>query len=183
MASSSPTIFTVTTTPPPQQKAANDGTLGAPRTFHNEAASWWDVSVGFPVTNVNQLSFSQSGTGGVLTPTQANVRTLVGLIDLYLIPKQRYQIAETGFSWIPSLIAGLPLSGQPLHKPLIALGWGPPLVQFYIGAVIIKQPTVPTGSTLTSNTCTGWCPQFTFGINFGVKAILNKVSPNKSSSQ
>jgi len=163
---------------PPATTAATttNGVLGASTTFHNEAAEWWDVSVGFPVTNVNQLSFNQSSTSGAFTPSQVDSKKLLGLLDLYLLPKQRYQIAESGFSWIPSLIVGLPFAGQPLHKPVAALGWGPPLVQFYIGAVVSEQPSLAAGAISTKSVCTGWCPQFTFGINFGVKAITSKLS-------
>lgn len=176
-------IFTITTTAPPQQKSANDGSLGAPQAFHNEAASWWDVSLGFPVTNVNQLSFSQSSTVGALTPAQTDKKKLVGLLNLYSLPVQQRQISANGFSWIPSVVIGLPLASQPLHKPLAALGWGPPLVQFYIGAVVVEQPSRPTGTPVIGNACYGWCPQFTFGINFGVKAALNKITSSKSTSK
>ncbi len=154
--------------------STTDGALDTPQTFHNEGPTWWDVSVGFPVTNVNEVSFDSSSGG--LTPKETDKRRLFGLINFFPFPQQRMQLATRNFSWIPSVMTGLPLAGQPLHKPLVALGWGPPLLQFYGGAIIAKQPTPPSGSTLTKSVCTGWCPQFSFGINFGVKAIKDKLT-------
>jgi hypothetical protein len=130
--------------------------------------------VGFPVTNVNQLSFDS--TANRVTPTTIDKRRLFGLLNLFLLSQQRQQLATSNFSWIPSVIVGLPLSGQPLHKPLLALGWGPPLLQFYGGAIIAKQPNPPAGAAVPSGTCTGWCPQFSFGITFGVKALKDKLT-------
>jgi hypothetical protein len=153
---------------------ATDGALDTPQTFHNEAPPWWDVSVGFPVTNVSELKFDSSANG--LTPTQIDKRRLFGLLNFFPLHQQRMQLAEHNFSWIPSLVVGLPLASQPLHKPVVGVGWGPPLLQFYVGSIIAKQPNAPSGSTLTKSACTGWCPQFTFGINFGVKALKDKLT-------
>lgn len=162
-------------------KVFQTGALDTPQTFHNENPSWWDISLGFPVTNVNQLTFNSTTSG--LVPTQTGTKNLLGLADLYPWRKQRYQIADQNYSLIPSFILGLPLAGQPLHKPLFALGWGPPLVQIFAGASIVKQPDVPAGSTATKSVCTGWCPEFSFGINFGVKALASKVSSSSGGGQ
>lgn len=170
----------ITFTSSGENSGSTAGKLGDPKTFHNEAASWWDVSIGLPVTNVNQLTFSQSGTNGALSPAQTDKKKLVGLLDLYLVPKQRYQIARNGFSWIPSFVVGLPLAGQPLQKPVAGLGWGTPVAQFYVGTTVIKQATPQAGSTVSGTPCTGWCPQFTFGVNFGVKAIASKLGGTNS---
>lgn len=153
---------------------STDGALDTPQTFHNEAAPWWDVSVGFPVTNVSELKFDSSANG--LTPSQIDKRRLFGLLNFFPFPQQRMQLAEHNFSWIPSIVTGLPLASQPLHKPLVGLGWGPPLLQIYAGSIIAKQTTPPSGTAVPKGTCTGWCPQFTFGINFGVKALKDKLT-------
>jgi hypothetical protein len=49
--------------------------------------------------------------------------------------------------------------------------------RLYIGAIIQKQPSLPQGATLAAGTqaCTGWCPQFAFGINLPAKALQAKL--------
>jgi hypothetical protein len=160
--------------PPPTPK---DGSLDAPVTFHNEAGPWLDINIGFPATNVNELSFDSTSTG--FAPKTVDKRRLFGLLNFYPFPQQRIQLAEKNFSWIPSLIAGLPLASQPLHKPVVAVGWGPPLLQFYIGSIIAKQDKPPVGTTSTKSVCTGWCPQFTFGVTFSVTALKDKLTQKK----
>ena len=149
---------------------SNDA-FSTPQTFHNEVASWWDVSVAFPVTSVNQLKFDSTANG--LVPSKIDKKSLYGLVNLYWLPAQRMDIAKNGFSWYPSIIAGIPMAGQPLHKPLFGMAWGPPLAQLYFGTAVVKQPVAPTGTS--SSACTGWCPQFSFGIDFGVKALAGKA--------
>ncbi|OLB34738.1 MAG: hypothetical protein AUH11_17175 [Acidobacteria bacterium 13_2_20CM_57_17] len=173
-----PSAMTLDDTPakkaPPTPK---DGSLDSPVTFHNEAGPWLDINIGFPATNVNELSFDSTSTG--FTPKTVDKRRLFGLLNFYPFPKQRIQLAERNFSWIPSLIAGLPLASQPLHKPVVAVGWGPPLLQVYIGSIIAKQDKAPAGTTLTKSVCTGWCPQFTFGVTFSVTALKDKLTQKK----
>ena len=163
--------------PQPSAPAPAPNTLDSPQTFHNETPSWWDVSVGFPVTAVNQLTFNGSSSG--LVPQQIDKRRLFGLLDLYWLPSQRMDIAKHGYSWVPSFIAGLPMASQPMHRPLFALGWGPPLIQIYAGAILAKQPTVTGNMPVVGKPCTGWCPQFSFGLNIGVKAAQDKLSTSK----
>jgi hypothetical protein len=158
----------------PGGAANSTDAFSAAQTFHDEAGSWWDVSVAFPVTSINQVSFNSSSNG--LVPANIDKKSLYGALNLYPIPAQRMQIAKSGFSWYPSVIVGIPLSGQPLHKPLFGVSWGPPLAQFYVGAIVVKQPTATSAVAPVQSACSGWCPQFSFGIDFGVKALSSKVT-------
>jgi hypothetical protein len=164
----------ITNTGPASTPAPKDGAIDAAQTFHNEAGPWVDLTIGYPATNVNTLSFDSTTNG--LTPKTIDQRRLFGLLNFYPLKQQRKQLAENNFTWYPALITGLPLASQPLHKPVVAVGWGLPLLQFYIGSIIAKQPYPTAGSALTKSACSGWCPQFTFGVNFSVTALKKQVT-------
>jgi len=138
------------------------------------------VSAGIPIRKMSQLNFQSSSN--TLTPQTVDKRSVFGLLDFYPWRKQEVDLAYENFSWIPSFVAGLPVTGQPLHQPLFALGWGPRVAQFYFGAIVRKQNSLPAGSTLTPGTsaCTGWCPEFAFGINISAKALKSALSSKSS---
>ncbi len=150
--------------------------LDNPLVLHNEAPPWWDVSVGIPIAKMSQLTFPPAGSNSAVTPTNVDKKSIYGLFDYYYCPAQKKQMMYDGYSLIPSLIAGLPVAQHPLQKPLIAAGIGLRSIQVYVGAVIAKQPTVPVGATTTSRPCTGWCPQFAFGINLTVKGLQSQLA-------
>lgn len=157
--------------------------LDKTQTIHNEAPEWWDISAGIPIRKMSQLTFPSSGTGTV-TPTQVDKKSIYGLADFYWLPYQQKQMMYNGYTLIPSLIAGLPASQKPLQKPMIALGFGMTSIQVYAGVIVAKQSDVPAGATTTAKPCTGWCPEFAFGINLTVKGLQSalKTKPANSGS-
>ena len=150
--------------------------------IHNEALGWWDVSAGVPLRKMSQLSFQSSSN--TLTPQTVDKKSIFALIDLYPFHKQKMDLAYSNFTWIPSFVMGVPASQQPLHQPLFGVAWGPRFAQFYLGAIIRKQVGLLSGSALAPGTsaCTGWCPQFAFGINLPVKALQKALSSKPAAS-
>lgn len=150
--------------------------------IHNEALNWWDVSAGLPIRKMSQLNFQSSSN--TLTPQTVDKKSIFAMIDFYPFHKQKMDLAYSNFTWIPSVVMGVPASQQPLHEPLFGLSWGPRFAQFYFGAVIHKQVSLPAGSTLAPGTsaCTGWCPQFAFGINLPIKALQTALSSKPAAS-
>ncbi len=149
---------------------------------HNEPLEWWDVSAGLPIRKMSQLSFQSSRN--TLVPPCADKKSIFALLDFYPLHKQRMDLAYGNFRWIPSLLVGLPVSQQPLHRPLFAVGWGPRFAQFYAGVVLSKQISLPSGGALApgAKACTGWCPQFAFGLNLPAKALRSALSSKPAAS-
>jgi hypothetical protein len=150
--------------------------------IHNEPLGWWDVSAGMPIRKMSQLSFQSSSN--TLAPQTVDKKSIFALMDFYPLRKQQMDLAYGNFTWIPSLLAGLPVTQQPLHKPLFAVGWGPRFAQFYFGVIVNKQASLPAGSVLAPGTsaCTGWCPQFAFGVNLPIKALQSALSSKPAAS-
>ncbi|MGA2148071.1 MAG: hypothetical protein ABSH49_24245 [Bryobacteraceae bacterium] len=165
-----------------KQPGAKSVALDNPVKIHNEGLGWWDVSAGVPIRKMSQLTFQSSSN--TLTPQTVDKKSIFALMDFYPLHKQKMDLAYSNFTWIPSFVAGVPVTEQPLHQPLFGLAWGPRFVQFYFGAIIRKQPNLPTGSILAPGTsaCSGWCPQFAFGINLPIKALQTALSSKPPAS-
>jgi hypothetical protein len=150
--------------------------------IHNEALEWWDVSAGVPLRKMSQLNFQSSSN--TLVPQSVDKKSIFALADFYPIPQQRKDLAYSNFTWYPSLVLGLPVSQQPLHQPLFGAAWGFRFAQFYAGVIIRKQNSLSEGSILAPGTsaCTGWCPQFAFGINLPVKALQSALKSKPAAS-
>jgi hypothetical protein len=162
-------------TDPPGSTPQSALALDTTKKFHDEGPTWWDVSVGVPIRKMSQLKLQ----GDNLTPQSVDKRYAFGLLDLDPFAQLRFFHRRLALL-APIAIAGLPLASQPLHEPLIAGGWGPKFVKVYIGVIIAKQSAI---ANAPAGTCTGWCPQFAFGVNISVKDAKSAVSSSTSSSK
>lgn len=170
--------FNVAAANPVTQAASKSDTsaVNASPSFDNEGRYWWDVSVAVPLHKISQTTIDTSA--GTISPKQVDKLAAFAALDLY---PWRVDTKRQVNYLVPHFVGGVSIASQPLHKILLAAGFGPPFANFYIGAVLVKQPQVPGGSTLLAGPTVGssFSPQLAFGINLQVKAFQNSLSKSK----
>jgi hypothetical protein len=122
------------------------------QTYDDEGYARWDISAAVPVTGIKDVQYTQMGSAiGAKTITRANA---YGLAHWYPYPVD----LKGDYPWYPSVVAGLPLSGQPLDKPFAGLAIGtrkpfPFQVNVFAGAVFNKvfTPASTTDATLLNS--------------------------------
>jgi len=157
--------------------------LDKPKKYDNEGLYWWDVSVGVPIRRIKELQFDT--TNNTVTSKEVDKQNIFALFNLYLPPKD---IKGTGFSWIPHFVGGVAIAKQPLKKFMLGAGFGPHFANLYVGALFTeekKPATLTEGSTATPGQLNAdirkrFKPQFTFGINIPVRAVLATMDKDKS---
>jgi len=161
------------------QSPSNRGDeIATAQTFNNEGKYWWDVSVGVPVKKISELQVDS--TNNTVTPTKIATTNAFALLNFYLPPAD---LAATQYSLIPHPIAGVALSGQPLHKILVGGAIGLHYAQLYAGALFVKQQHLnglQTGSSATPDQVAAasrfrYDAQFTVGINLPLRAAIDAL--------
>ena len=169
----------ITITPSIIPDGGTQSSLGKATTFDNEGLHWWDVSGAVPIRRVSQLQFNQSNS--TVTQQSVDKTTVFALFDVYL---PRRDLKGSGFSYLPSYVAGIGITKQPLHRLLVGVSWGPAFANFYIGAVFATQ-SLPTGTSCSKNQVvnqpmgaseTRTCAQLSFGINIGALALQKALA-------
>ncbi|HEV1287208.1 MAG TPA: hypothetical protein VNU44_17950 [Bryobacteraceae bacterium] len=145
-------------------------------TFDNEGKYWWDVSVAVPVRQISQTTIDT--TAGTISPKQVKKENSFAAVDLYPF---RVDTKRQVNYMVPHFVGGVAIASQPLHKILLAAGFGPAFANFYIGAALVMQPQVPGVSAVAAGGGIGnsFSPQLTFGINLQVKAFQSALSKSK----
>lgn len=156
--------------------------LDKPKKFDNEGLYWWDFSVGVPIRKIKELQFDT--TLNTVTAKEVDTQNAFALLNLYFPPKD---IKGTSSSWIPHFVGGVAIAKQPLKKFMFGAGFGPHFTNFYVGALFTeekKPATLTEGSTATPDQLNNdlrkhFRPQFTFGINVPVRAVLATLDKKK----
>ena len=156
--------------------------LDKPKKFDNEGLYWWDFSVGVPIRKIKELQFDT--TLNTVTAKEVDTQNAFALLNLYFPPKD---IKGTSASWIPHFVGGVAIAKQPLKKFMFGAGFGPHFTNFYVGALFTeekKPATLTEGSTATPDQLNNdlrkhFRPQFTFGINVPVRAVLATLDKKK----
>ncbi|HEY1463442.1 MAG TPA: hypothetical protein VGF44_08500 [Terriglobales bacterium] len=146
-------------------------TGASPPTFVNEGRYHYDFGIAVPVKGISQTTVSTSN--GTISPKSTSTQNAFAVADLYPFPND---VRNTTFSPYPYLIGGVATASQPLHKILMAVGWGPAFTQFYVGALLVKQQSVATS---TKPQHSSYEPQFSLGINLSVKAFNGLLKKSK----
>jgi fibronectin type 3 domain-containing protein len=154
----------------------------ASQTFRSEAKQRWDVSFALPVKKASALQFNS--TANTVTASQINKTDLFAVADFYPYP---VDLANSKFTFVPGIFAGVAMNSQPLHSLLFGGSVGLKLVQVYAGALLIKQQTLnglSTGSPATpaqlaSATTFEYKPSFSIGIKISVKGAVTAISGSK----
>jgi hypothetical protein len=161
--------------PAPASTMKSDSTTAnTSPTFDNEGKYWWDVSVAVPIRQISQTTIDTSA--GTISPSQVKKMNSFAALDLYPI---RVDTKRQVNYLVPHFVGGVAIASQPLHKILLAAGFGPSFANFYIGAALVMQPQVSGGSTSASSIGNSFSPQLSFGINLQVKAFQSVLSKSK----
>jgi hypothetical protein len=152
--------------------------LGDAAVFDNEGTYYWDVSVAVPISKISQAQFNNSNN--TVTSSQTDKRNVFTVLDLYPFKKD---VKNSGFDWHPYALAGVGVASQPLHRILVAAGWGPRFAQFYAGVIFAKQEALQSlapGSPATpaqtaADVKMRYKAQFSFGINLTVRDVFKNL--------
>src|SRR5882724_255332 len=157
------------------------------QTYDNEGFAHWDVSVGIPVKSVSEVQYN-STDGSVQDKTVSKVNAY-GLFHWYPYPVD----LKADYPWMPSIVAGLSLSGKPLNKPFagLAMGFRKPLpfrVNVFAGIVFNKvfaPTTLTTGSPATpgelnNDLASHRVKKLLVGIDIPIPQFIKAISNSKS---
>jgi hypothetical protein len=158
--------------------------LGSDQVFDNEGKYFFDFSIAIPVKKITQVQFNN--TTATATPVSVDGTNVFMVGNLYLPPND---VKTNNWVWIPHALGGVAFAKQPMHKLLLAAGWGPKFSEVYLGALWVKQARTAVGSNSCNTPAVGstvdgsagyhFCPQFTIGINLPITAISTKLGAPK----
>lgn len=165
--------------------------IGTTVTLDNEGLYWWDVSVGYPVTKVKDLQYTQ--TGNTIQASQVDKSTMLAMANLYLWP---VDIKNSGSSFHPSIIAGVGLQGKVRERLVAGIATNLPpipgwkftksgwyqLLQPYAGVEFLttSRPVADQASgapTMTLRTVR----KLAFGLEIPVKSTIQRLAAGKQS--
>jgi hypothetical protein len=119
----------------------NGGALTVP----DEGFYWWDVSVAMPVTSFNQLKYDS--VNNLLIVKNTNDIKPYALFDIYFGPQDlRLKNAVSK----PMFAFGIPMSGRPLQKPFVGLGFTVAIKSFRIQPLVGLRVEKDTVSALAA---------------------------------
>lgn len=150
-------------------------------TFDNEKKYWYDFSFAFPVNSLKQLSYDTSNnTVTARTVTKQNLFAVADISLPFDTKKAQYQL-------IPVLLYGVPITGKPLDRHLLALAIGLNKLQVFAG-ITFNRTNVPrtlaAGQTATPNQLNSdlhdrWVRKLSVGINLPVGTVVNLLKGSK----
>jgi len=88
------------------------------KTYDDEGFSHWDAAVAVPLIGVKETDYSVSN--GIVSSKLSSKAYAYGMFHCYFYPVD----LKGDYPWIPSVVGGLPLSGQTLNKPFAGLAFG-----------------------------------------------------------
>lgn len=150
--------------------------------YDNEGRYLWDVSVGMPVTSIKELEYKVDNN--VVSVKQVDRQNAYGFLNIFPRP---VDLEANSFLTKPHLVLGVPISGKPLDRPIVALGTGIYRdffkINFFAGVAFnkVREPrTLQVGDPATENQLetdirTRRQPKFVFGINFPVRQFIEAI--------
>jgi hypothetical protein len=154
------------------------------KSYINEGRYHWDVSVGLPVKSFSEVQYEASS--GVVSAKKTERQNAYGLLNVFLNPKGVDLSDDAAFSTL-HFVAGVPISGKPLDRPMVGLGMGfyktPIKFNIFAGPVFnrIREPRtlqagdVATDAALQADLRTRWVTKFIFGINMPVRQFVKAL--------
>jgi hypothetical protein len=182
--------FTITPLPSDMTVTAINGTADDQKTqkeiskqsYLNEQKYRYGFSFAYPVTQLKQLNYDIQG--GMVTAKQVTKQNIFAMINLSPIP---YDNDKPQFQLLPVFLYGIPISGKPLNRHLLALAFGLNKVQIFAGVTINRtsalqalatgQPATANG--LTSNLHDRWVTKLAVGINLPVSTVVKALKGSK----
>lgn len=158
--------------------------------YDNEGRYWWDVSVGLPANSIKELTYNVDTTGqnSVVSVKKVERQNAYGFLNLFPRP---VDLEANSFLTKPHLVLGVPISGKPLDRPIVAVGTGIYRdlfkINFFAGVAFnkVREPrTLQVGDPATEGQLetdirTRRQAKFVFGINFPVRQFLQAIKSDK----
>jgi hypothetical protein len=135
------------------------------KTFDDEGNYHFDFSAGIPIRGIKQLQYDS--TNATATPKSTTATNAYGLVNLFV----KAMDVKTDYAvWPPSFVAGVGLTGHPLDKPLLGLGFGYGKINGFVGCVFnkVSQPGATPGATTSHRE-----EKFVFGINLTARQLAD----------
>jgi len=151
--------------------------------YENEGRSWWDVSIGLPANSIKELEYTvdQNGQNSTVSVKKKDRQNAYGFLNLFPIP---VDLKANSFLTTPHFVLGVPISGKPLNRPIVAFGSGLYRenfkINFFVGFAFnkVRQPNTlqvgdpATPGQLESDLRFRRQAKFVFGINFPVRQFI-----------
>jgi hypothetical protein len=150
--------------------------------YVNERRYYWDISAGLPVKSVKELEFTASD--GVVRAKKIERQNVYAFFNFYPAP-----VDTEGFKFhkYPSIIAGVPITGKPLDRPIVGVGFLFNRAQLFVGVAFnkvndpqtLKANDLASQSKLESDLKTRRERKFVWGINLPVRQVLDAIKSMK----
>jgi hypothetical protein len=159
-----------------------DPTEVSSATYDDEGRYYWDVSVGVPVSKINQLQYS-ADTGTVSAKT-IDKQNLFAFVNLFFKP---VDLKDTKSGLIPRALIGVAINSQPLNRVFFGGGIGINKVQLFAGLVLnkvqspatLKSGGAATPSQLNSDLQGRYDKKFLMGLNLPVRQVVDALKAKK----
>jgi hypothetical protein len=147
--------------------------------YDNERKYWFDFSFALPLKTYDDLTVDLNG--GQVGAKAVKKTDLYAAVNVNPVP---YDTKQASWHLVPGVIYGIPITGKPLKRHLLAISFGLTRVQLFAGVLFSKNESV-TASTQDSVTTAvvkppeRWTRTFTWGINLSVKNVTDLLSKKK----
>jgi hypothetical protein len=165
--------------------------VGSKEALDNEGYHRWDVSVGFPITRVEELQYDQ--TGNTIQTRQVDKASILALGDVYF---RNVDIKNPGAKFTPALVFGMGLQGKVRERLFagVSTNLGPiPGLSFtksewfqtfrpYVGVMFLNtQRTVANPAPGAPSIVDHEVRKLGFGINIPVASTIKRLAAGSSS--
>jgi hypothetical protein len=153
---------------------SKDVTIG-PVVYDNEKRYWYDFSLVLPIKSYNDLTYDSTANG--LSARQIKKNNLYAALNVGL-PRDT---KRARFQYIPVLLYGVPISGQPLKHHLFAATVGLNYVNFFVGVRVDQKNFYHDFSKPLNggNVFQVWRTHLSYGLNFDPQPLIKSLSGKK----
>jgi hypothetical protein len=145
-------------------------------TFDNEGRYWWDVDFAVPLKGYKDVELNQSGD--TIQPKTITRQNVFATFEIYPWKVDTKRPKKT---FVPSLVAGIPISGKPLDRYLVAVGLGTNWFRGFVGVGIDRRKTTLTGQPLSVSAPNDqWVRKLSFGITIPLRPVLQNWKSSSS---
>lgn len=159
------------------------------RTLHALDKEWWDISIAVSIPGVKETQITD--VSSKVVSSVVNRVSAYGFFDFYPF---FWRWPKNGL--FPHVAGGIPLSGQPLHRPFVGLSEPIPLLQksttfpiSVFGGVVFMRERYPStlavgaaadAATFNNNLSTHWVRKALFGADLPLTKLISKINPIKT---
>lgn len=152
----------------PTANKQTDANELAKRTYINERPAWFGFSFAVPLNSYRDVSYNE--TLSLLQPKTVQRQNIYAVGNVYVPP---LNVNQAQFRYVPHLMFGVPIEGQPLRHLMLGLGIGLNWAEPFAGVVFNRQQ-VPNdvGTDLHNRTVR----KLVYGINIPVGAAVKALA-------